>query len=91
MNANRNITRNHTMTNVDRYRALTAWARRRYTETDSRGRKSILTRAAGLRRPSRFLKIEDMAAARYLGTRERFADFRLNECPGFFAHAYDFA
>lgn len=59
---------------IDRYLQVVTWARRRYTYTDTAGRRLCTLTYQGGRIPSRYSHIEDIAAARYLGTARRWPD-----------------
>ncbi len=68
-----------------RYLAIVEWAKRRYT---IEGR--LLTRGPGLDIPSRFTRIEDLAAVKYLGLTERWPGFRVWQCPPLYTTAFTF-
>lgn len=65
---------------VDRYLAVEAWARARWSYLNARGERCWL--AVGLRGvPGRVARVEDLAAVRYLGCRERWPNVGLRDCP----------
>lgn len=70
------------MRDASRYLRITDWAERRYTRINEKGQRVILMTAAGPK-PSRYRRIEDMAANTYLGTKERFPLMSLRDCPAF--------
>lgn len=68
--------------NASRYLAISDWAKARYTTRNpGTGETRLVISWAGGARPSRYSRIEDLAAARYLGLRQRHPGFALNQCP----------
>ena len=58
------------------------WAERRdSTDNPGTGETRLVISWGGGSRPSRYSRIEDLAAARYLGLRQRHPGFPLNQCP----------
>jgi hypothetical protein len=62
----------------DRYLRVAIWAAKRYRNPVT---GALLIRGKGLDTPSRYTRIEDLAAVRYLGHAERWTGFPLNACP----------
>jgi len=68
--------------NAARYLSISDWAKRRYTTVNpGTGETRLVISGGGGSRPSRYSRIEDLAAARYLGLRQRHPGFPLNQCP----------
>jgi len=59
----------------DRYLEIVEWARKRYTASD----RTLAVRIGGM--PTRFSRIEDMAAREYLEDAERHPGLSLRDCP----------
>ncbi len=72
-----------------RYLAIVDWAKRRYSEDTPFGTR-LLTRGPGLDQPSRFTRIEDLAAIKYLGLTERWPGFQIWDCPPIYSTAFTF-
>jgi hypothetical protein len=70
------------MRDSTRYLAITDWAKARYTVRLDPARTTILITGPGPV-PSRYRRIEDLAAARYLQHRERFPGLPIRNCPAF--------
>ena len=68
--------------NGARFLKITDWADRRYRKPNAKGEMVLLITAAGPR-PSRYTRIEDMAATAYLGSKERNPGIALRDCPAF--------
>ena len=65
---------------VRRFIALTDWARDRYSYRNDKGQLCWLAFGPGLQNPSRYTRIEDMAAVRYLGHAERYPGRPIRDC-----------
>lgn len=65
-----------------RYLKITDWAHARYSRINAKGERVILITGAGPV-PSRYRRIEDLAAVAYLGSTERFPGLCLRHCPAF--------
>ncbi len=70
------------MRDARRYLRITDWAKARYSVQVTPAKSVLLITAPGPR-PSRYTRIEDMAANTYLGTKERHPMVSLRDCPAF--------